>query len=329
MKNKKRGITVAMAVTMVVIIALLATTVTISVNVTLKGSKLKAFATELSTVQNTLYSYKKTTSDMNYISKDISVVPPNDMLTTQFSGENVIDGKILLHVIDLKELGIEKSIYGKEKTENDVYAVSFETDKVYYVKGYETADEIYYTLTAELEELLAGESGQEVVTENIVFEPSIVGWSKEAIKVIVKVPTTIDISTVNITTTISDIVISAPVLKSGYNEITINTENYLGNYIVSANYILNGQTKSQIYEVTTYDNGAPKITVGDISNNNDNREYKYLNDVIATDNGKIKTLMYTDIELTQAEAKEYFKTKGNIVINNKIRLNDTTLKYTI
>jgi len=327
MRNNKKGITVAMAVTMVIIIALLATTITISVNTTLKGSKLKAFATELATIQDTIDIHMKTTTSVDYVVSDIIVTPSVELLATQFAGEAVTDGTILLHVIDLEKLGIEKTVYGNSKTETDVYAVSFETRKVYYVQGYDASDVVYYTLTDELENLLAGEQDVDIVSDNIIFVPNMAGWTKEPIQVTIKVPTNIDVATLTLATNVEEITISTPTLNGNYNDIIVNSGNYAGNYIITVNYILNDETVNQLYEVTNYDSIAPRITVGDLSiYNTDN---VYLNDVVALDNVKIKKIMYSSVELTEIEAKKYFDDNGNIVDSSTIKIDRNISKYTI
>jgi len=329
MIKRKQGITVAMVVTMVLVIMLLTTTITISVSSTLKSSRLRAFATELSNIQDTIDTYVRTTSSVDYVLNDVVVTPPTEILTTQFRGETVTDGTVILHVIDLEKIGIEKSVYGKSKTANDVYAVSFETGKVYYVKGYDASNVVYYTLTEDLENLLSGEQGNDVTSNNVIFVPSIIGWSKNPIQVLVKVPSTIDISTVNITTNVASVTISTAVLNGSYNEITVNAGNYAGNYTITVTYILQGESKTQTYDVSTYDSTVPTITVGDVLNDNDNEAYKYLNDVVAIDTGKLKRVMYAELELTAEEALRYFVNNGNVVSNNRIRLKDDTEKYTI
>ena len=64
--SSKLGITVSMAVTMIIIISLITTTITISVVNTVKKSKLRAFATELMLVQDTVQELSFTGSINNY-----------------------------------------------------------------------------------------------------------------------------------------------------------------------------------------------------------------------------------------------------------------------
>jgi len=329
MVKRKQGITVAVTVTMVLVIMLLTTTITISVNNTLKSSKLRAFATEIATIQDTVDLYKKTTSSVDYVLSDITITPPTSIITTQFEGEIISDGTVLLHVLDLEKLGIEKTVYGKAETSTDIYAVSFETGKVYYVEGYDASDVVYYTLTEELKNLLSGTEKSDKTSNNIVFIPNVIGWSKEPLQVTVKIPITIDITSVTVTANITSVTSSTVTTNGNYNEITVNTDNYAGNYTIIVQYTLLDETKTQTYKVSTYDATEPSIRIGEITGSNNNTEYKYLNDIVATDTGKLKRVMYAELELSEQEAIKYFVNNGKIIVNNKIRLKDDILKYTI
>ncbi|MEG1008950.1 MAG: hypothetical protein RSF67_03890, partial [Clostridia bacterium] len=62
---------------------------------------------------------------------------------------------ILLYEIDLNKLNLNEVNRGYKKNgENDVYAISLTTNKVYYLKGFKVNKNIYYSLNNELEKLL-------------------------------------------------------------------------------------------------------------------------------------------------------------------------------
>lgn len=334
MIRNKRGVTVAIVVTMVLVILLLTSTITISVNATLKSSRLRAFATEISTIQDTIDTYRRTTTSVDYITSDITIIPSTDIVETQFNGETVTDGQIVLHVIDLEKIGIEKTVYGKSKTPTDVYAVSFETGRVYYVKGYDASDVIYYTLTDELEKLLSGEVGNEIDSNNIIFTSNRAGWTNIPIQITVGIPTTIDITTVNITANVAEITISDKILNGKYNEVIVNTGNYTGNYIITVKYTLQGKTITQNYEVASYDVTPPVITTG-IQNYKetvyDSDFYAYISSVSVTDNSdNIRTIKYAPITINGDEAVTYFENNGTALLNGQyIRIIPLVEEYTI
>lgn len=216
---KKRGVTVAMAATMILIIALMTMTITIAVVKTVKSSNLKAFATELSIVQNTIQEAAFTGSINEYLGQDVTLTVTN---SGQFEGETVTENSVLLHVLNLEALGIEKSIYGTGKSGiNDYYAVSTDTYRVYYIAGYDDGNKVYYAITDDLIELLSGQNNAEY-NNNIVFNASAVTWTKLPVTVTVKVPTNIAVDSVTVTTNNSQITASTFTSNSGYNESVVN-----------------------------------------------------------------------------------------------------------
>lgn len=334
MKNNKRGVTAAVVATALFVIVMLTTTITISVNKTLQSSKLRTFATELSTVQDTIDTYIKTTSSVDYVIRDIVVVPPAELISTQFSGETITNGSIILHTIDLEKIGLAKTVYGKSKTEKDVYAISFETGKVYYVQGYNSSDSVYYTLTEELNAIVSGKDSTVVNSNNIIFMPNKIGWTNTAVQVKVKVPSTIDISKVTVTTGNTDINISSATTVNNYAEINVNTNAVEGNFVITVSYELDGSLKTAKYTVASFDNTAPTITVGEQGYEKtvyDSDFYAYISDVIVTDDSNaIKEIKYANITVVEQEAEEYFKSYGTVIKNNSdIRIIPRAKEYTI
>lgn len=323
LKSRKKGITVAMAATMILIIALMTTTITIAVVKTVKGSNLKAFATELSLVQATIQEYSFVGSINEYLSQDVTLTVTS---TEQFSGETITNNSVLLHVLDLEKMGIEKSVYGTGKEGNeDYYAVSLDTMKVYYVAGYDDGDKVYYSLTDELTKLLSGENTA-TYTNNVIFKASTVEWTNKPVTVKVLVPTQIATSSVTISTDNTNVAISSFTLNGVYNEYNVNTGNTEGNFVITVNYTLDGESKTEKYTVSNFDNEAPTILMGSILNNNNTF---YLNNVRAIDNGEVKTIKYIEIDVAESDAKNFFKTGGNELAGDKVKLSSMDADYTI
>ena len=326
--SSKLGITVSMAVTMIIIISLITTTITISVVHTVKSSRLRAFATELMLVQDTVQELSFTGSINDYIIRDVTLALNN---TEQFDGENITDNTVLLHELDLTKLGIENSMYGTGKYDSakDFYAVSTDTMKVYYVAGYDAGDKIYYTLTSELYSMLKGNTNNTTSIQSIVFVANYVDWTNKPVKVTVKVPKTIDISSVTVTTDKANILKSESFTLNGdYNELEVNTSSVEGNYIISVDYTADGTQKIQTYAVTNFDNEKPVVTVRSFSIANGSY---YINGIKATDNGRIKSVKYVDMSISDTDAISYFqKNKGGYDIKgSKIKLQSQETSYTI
>lgn len=318
MKNivsQKRGVTVAMAATMILIIALMTMTITMSVVKTVKSSNLKAFATELSLVQNTIQEAAFTGSINEYLGQDVTLRVTNP---EQFEGESIEDNIVLLHTLDLKALGIEKSVYGTGKGDNDkdYYAVSLETHRVYYVAGYNAGDVVYYALTDDLIELLGGQNNAEY-NNNIVFKASTVTWTSSPVAVTVRVPSEVAISTVTVTTDNENIAVSTFTSKDGYNECIVNSANVPGNYVITVTYSLGGSQKTETYAITNYDNEAPTILMGSIVNNDN---VFYLSDIRVIDSGKVKEIKYVEIAVEPENVESFFESAGIDLVGTKVKL---------
>lgn len=320
----KLGITVAMAVTMILMLALITTTITISAVRSVKSSKLKAFATELSLVQNTIQEYSFGGSINEYLEQDVVLYLTS---AEQFEGENIIDNTLLLHILDLEKMGISKSMYGIGKNGNteDYYAVSLDTLKVYYIAGYDASDTIYYSLTNELIELLNGENVA-TNTPNVIFDISTVEWTSSPVTVTVKIPISIDINTCEVSTDNSNISISAFTVKEEYNECVVNTSKIEGNYVVTVTYEVDGEEKEEKYKVTNFDNEVPTILASNVQSNQNSY---YIDNIEAIDNGKVKLIKYVETEITKEDAYEFFKIKGKELNGQKVKVESKDAKLTI
>ena len=324
--SRKRGITVSMAVTMILIISLITTTITISVVHTVKNSKLRGFATELSLVQDTIKELSFTGSVNEYITRDVTLTLNN---IEQFQGEDVVDNSVLLHVLDLSKMGITSSMYGtgKNDSEKDYYALSTDTMKVYYIAGYDAGDKVYYTMTQELYNMLNGITKSSVTSNNIVFAANYIDWTNKPIKVTVRVPKAIDTSSVTVTTDNTNILkASAFTLNGEYNELEVNTSDVESNYTVTVTYSVDGAQKTQTYAVTNFDNESPTAIMGKLEM--DSTGY-YVSRVCFADNGRVKTLKYVDLPVEESVAKEFFKTNGYVIKDSKIKSSSKDTKFTI
>ena len=322
----KLGVTVAMVVTMVTIIALITTTVVISVRYTVKSSRLKAFATELYLVQNTVTEASFSGSVNEFISDDITVAIKN---AEQFSGENMSNNTLLLHVLDLSKLGTDKSVYGNGKSENDYYALSTDTMKVYYVAGYDAGDKIYYTLTDDLIEVIRGYKISTLPTDSVIFKANYIDWTNQPIQVTVRVPKAIDISTVTVDVDNENILKSSSFSldsKGEYNELVVNTGNVAGNYIITVKYTKNGGENKQIYSVSNYDGEKPTVVIGKIFEDDNGW---YIDGISAADNGRIKKLKFIDLPIEQDKVKKFFETGGYDVKDRKVRIASEDTKFTV
>ena len=153
----KKGITVVSVSILVVVIIILLGTVTVSSYNSIQNAKKITFSLEIANIQEKVDRYMKNAEEGDYpvstnsYTISLSNISDNDNVKKQFDGETIDpNNEVTLYELDLSALGIEDNQYGNEDTEKDVYVLSKETNKVYYLEGVKVKDMTYYTLTEEL-----------------------------------------------------------------------------------------------------------------------------------------------------------------------------------
>lgn len=157
MKNKnyaKKGITLAVLVVTIIITMILVSAIVVSYDSIKNSTKKKEFAKEIYSIQNLVDAYKfknekyPVTTNVTF---SIATIENEDKI--QFINEpGYSSNEVVFRVIDLYEVGIESTTRGTQKNANtnDMYVVSENTGKVFYLKGEEIGDKVYYTLSDEL-----------------------------------------------------------------------------------------------------------------------------------------------------------------------------------
>ena len=154
--NTKSGISMVMVVIMVVVLVIISSTVVVTGSGIVAKTKLKKFGTEMLQVKEATNQYvKRKSGNIDWNIKKVSI---NSMTTEeieQYSKENLTKD-LNLYVVDLKDIGAETATYGLDSTviSEDVYLYSIETGNIYYDKGYQYEDKVYYTLTDELMDII-------------------------------------------------------------------------------------------------------------------------------------------------------------------------------
>ena len=157
--NPKKGISLIVLLITIVVILILLTAITFSADNVVNNTKKRQFAKEIYEVQNLVDKYKYENDDYPYIieNDEKKVININvENIDEQFVGEDIINNTVTLYPIDLSKAGVQNLSRGtkKDNNENDVYAFSNQTGKVYYVKGYKVEKNVYYTLNNELKKLI-------------------------------------------------------------------------------------------------------------------------------------------------------------------------------
>lgn len=326
----KRGITVTMMVITVIILLILASTITISVYSGINYSKLSSWKSEIVNIQNVVKEKLNESSIIDeYILGSISVSKdsiPNVEFTNQFSGETVdSDNNVILYALDLGKLGITDTMYGNYTTSTDVYAISKETNKVYYVQGLELGNDTYYTITSDdLENL----ENTENVLSSVVFVPNTIGYTNKPIKVTVKLPNTS--LNPSIGTNNSEIIVGSLVNDGDMQVVEVNTNEIPGNYIITVSYNDGAKVVTTNYEVNGYDSTTPVINEITSSNyiykQTAENELKYLTNITASDdNSGVKYLKYIEGNATE----DMISVSGKVIKDGTINLNKDVNVYTI
>ena len=328
---KKQGITVTMMVVTIIILTILATTITITTYSTINYSKLSTWANEMQYVQEIVDEQLSKSSQSDFTLGEVILYIESNSLKEQFEGETITSDNILnLKILDLGKLKITNTSYGNLKTDKDVYAISQETGKVYYVAGIEVDGQTYYSLTDSLRKrfdmnTVAGK------LSSVVFVPNVVGYTNKPITLTVKLPNTY--TNIVISTTNNEINIGEQQVKENIYEYTVNSNLVGGNYTVNVSYNDGVQTHTSNYQVTGYDVTPPEIQgltkKNFVYKESDLTVLDYIIDISATDESGIKVIKYALGTITEQQAKDYFEKNLNIITNGRINLDRETTVYTI
>lgn len=311
--SKKFGISLASVMIATLLIILLTTTITISINKVVENADKISFVSEISSIQKSVTSYYMVNKEYPILSDSIIMDITNIKEKDIFYNEEIIDNKVILNKIDYNKISYVSLKYGNNLDESDLYGVSLSTGKVYYVKGIKFGNNIYYTLSEELNNVLSDSNIKNNVP--IIIIPSNIEWSNSNISVIVKVPKNY--------TNISVI--------SGIDSYSLNIEedNYYVYYIEKeGNYTVEvkakddkGNVKEAMYKVENFDIEKPSINIDNhiiLSEEYNSEIFGYYNIISVDDNlsgiGKIKY----EYGRINDNIYNYFKTNGETVKDNKI-----------
>ena len=338
----KKGLTLAAVMVAVVIMIIFATTISIAAINISNDAKKNRFASEIAFVQEAVNNYYNKYNEypvLESISVDLSNVKDIDIV--QFSTENNYESKlIILYEINLSKLGELEITYGNSKTEQDVYAVSKETGKVYYLEGVVVRNNTYFTLTDDLKKAINYvDSNQYLVTKDkISFIPSTTNWTNKPISTKLLVPQ--DYTNVTIVAkkdmTNESVKVSAAQSVDYFNEYMINdigTSQVEGNYSIIVSYQKEGISYNQTYSITNFDNVSPNLSVSDkveLVSKNEDDTYRYVKIEKQDDTlSGVKSIKYERENIAEEDAVIYFKNNGIELQSDIIEFDDKTKYITI
>jgi len=336
MMFKKRGVAIAALTLTIAIVAILSSTVVISVNKSMEGAKINSFVREHLIIQDAVKSYVNGTTlnkcIINIIEVDVSTMK-EESVNEQFAGETIQNNKILLYSLDLGRLGILNTKHGNLKNEKDIYVISKETNKIYYLSGIKNKGKYYYTVTEELRIKLRDTqiNTQEEKSSQVLFKPNTSFWTNEAVLVKVILPEEINLTRITIKDAgTTEIELGTPYIEDGYTKIDVNIDSVETNYTINVTYSLAEEELTAIYRVMNFDDIPPEINIGEqILKKGESQIEAYILDIKALDNkSDIKYLRYEKGEVEENYEK-YFEVYGRDIEQNKIQIEEGYSKYTI
>lgn len=173
--NTKKGISIIVLLITIAVILILLTAITFSADTLISNTKKRQFAKEIYEVQKVVDKYKYENDDYPYIIENDEKKVFNinvENIDEQFVGEEILNNTVTLYPIELSKTGVQNLSRGtkNDNNENDVYALSDKTGKVYYVKGFKVGRDIYYTLTNELKKLIGVKQLDDSIKKRYNFE---------------------------------------------------------------------------------------------------------------------------------------------------------------
>ncbi len=223
-------------------------------------------------------------------------------------------GNVTYYIINLEDIGIKNSEYGNEQDEKDVYVLSKETWKVYYIKGVNIGGKKHYSLTKELRAMVDKKQQLNISEDTITFLADKVEWTNIGVKVDVKIPKSYTLN--SITTDNTNIGEPTYTIDAAENKIyTFNAVLIAENYEIGVNYTKNGNTKTAKYKVENVDVTYPTISKDGTANTEE-----YLKGFVTNDIGSgVIKFKYVEERINAIDVPIYMNEYGIDIKNGNIK----------
>ena len=140
----KKGVTLTMLAIILVLMSIILTVIVINGSDSYNSANKLKLQTEISQIEILVENYIKRNSGINFASVELDTFSYTAEQLKQFEGENIVDNKIQLYVVELDKIDAKEVAYGAGKNgSTDRYLYSATTKKVYYEQGIKI-DEVTY-----------------------------------------------------------------------------------------------------------------------------------------------------------------------------------------
>ncbi|MBQ9013665.1 MAG: hypothetical protein IJ094_08970 [Bacilli bacterium] len=194
--NKKSGISLIVLIITIGVMLILLSIIIVSVSNVSSNAKLSAFASDLSTVEDLTSAYFMQNNSFPTKTENENALNQGEILSkvgteneTAFIEElqlnsdlNDLDELGEFYIIDLTKLDVSSSKKGLEENgENDVYAVSYPSMNIYYLKGEKVKRNMYFSLSSKLTKKVKIDQDMTYSSDNTTTVQSIDGLTVKKI----------------------------------------------------------------------------------------------------------------------------------------------------
>lgn len=153
-KNKnKKGVSLIILVITVILLGTLATVVSINTTLMTEETREAKFKDELKTIEDRIKEYYVLTGTLPVLSGTeynleqlVIINTRGKELALKAEIDENGDTSSKFYLIDFEAIGITLNERGNKKTVDDIYVLSSVANKVYYVRGIEIKENVYFSI---------------------------------------------------------------------------------------------------------------------------------------------------------------------------------------
>lgn len=148
----KKGVTLTTLAITIIVITLIAGVVIVNATGIVEKTELAKFGEEIKKIEDAYREYYALSGNAPTLNEEQYTAEQIIALNTLGYGEKLQreiekngDTNSIFCLIDFEEIGLNIDKRGIRATNDDIYVVSLVTNRVYYLKGVEIADDVYFS----------------------------------------------------------------------------------------------------------------------------------------------------------------------------------------